>query len=69
MFHTYTQDVPNRFQARALCNNTTISSIEGARNKTGWYFSVSLTVGNVVTFQMCNTYHPYNSALDGVVCY
>ena len=61
MFHTYTQDVPNRFQARALCNNTTISSIEGARNKTGWYFSVSLTVGNVVTFQMCNTCLLYTS--------
>ena len=77
VFNKSSQAQPNDMDGRALLNGAVISSFEGASysgsssgNTYSWKFAVSLTSGNVVTFQLRNHYSgSYTTIIDGAVAF
>ena len=77
VFNKSCQAQPNDMDGQALLNGAVISSFEGASysgsssgNTYSWKFTVSLTSGNVVTFQLRNHYsHSYTNIIDGAVAF
>ena len=77
VFNKSSQSAANDMDGRALLNGALISSFEGASysgsssgNTYSWRFAVSLTSGNVVTFQLRNHYsNSYTTIIDGAVAF
>lgn len=77
VFNKSCQAQPNDMDGQALLNGAVISSFEGASysgsssgNTYSWKFAVSLTSGNVVTFQLRNHYSKsYTTIIDGAVAF
>ena len=77
VFNKTSQSASNDMDGQALLNGAVISSFEGASysgsssgNTYSWKFAVSLTSGNVVTFQLRNHYsNSYTTIIDGAVAF